>query len=311
MDSAILKTLFDYTGEEKSDLIKLKGDASSREYYRDKSHQLVLCHYHKDSDGFHNFTEFQKILRDNSIRTPKVLHIEFPVLVQEDLGDISLETNPTLDNYLKVIDILIGFQSLPTKFEYKKEDHHFTKEKFMWELNFAVEHLNKLIPVRNQFDLEAEFESICDFILKTPQCPCHRDFHSKNLMIKSEGLYVIDFQDARMGPFLYDLVSLLEDPYVQLKSDEKEKLKEKFLELSTIKYDGDFETLYNVTAIQRIFKACGSFASLKNLKNNDGYLKYLRTAFSCLLEILDTTEYTNLKDFVGLNHELWKLSDTY
>ena len=29
---------------------------------------------------------------------------------------------------------------------------------------------------------------------------CHRDYHSRNLMLHNDRLYIIDFQDARMGP---------------------------------------------------------------------------------------------------------------
>ena len=43
---------------------------------------------------------------------------------------------------------------------------------------------------------------------------CHRDYHSRNLMLHERQLYIIDFQDARMGPDTYDLVSLLRDSYV-------------------------------------------------------------------------------------------------
>ena len=45
---------------------------------------------------------------------------------------------------------------------------------------------------------------------------CHRDYHSRNLMWHDDTLYVIDFQDARMGPDTYDLASLLRDSYVDL-----------------------------------------------------------------------------------------------
>ena len=45
---------------------------------------------------------------------------------------------------------------------------------------------------------------------------CHRDYHSRNLMLHDGSLYIIDFQDARMGPDTYDLVSLLRDSYVDL-----------------------------------------------------------------------------------------------
>ena len=49
-----------------------------------------------------------------------------------------------------------------------------------------------------------------------PRVLCHRDYHSRNLMVHGGQLYVIDFQDARMGPDTYDLASLLRDSYVDI-----------------------------------------------------------------------------------------------
>ena len=53
---------------------------------------------------------------------------------------------------------------------------------------------------------------------------CHRDYHSRNLMLHDGQLYMIDFQDARMGPDTYDLVSLLRDAYVDLTAQQVEEL---------------------------------------------------------------------------------------
>ena len=52
-----------------------------------------------------------------------------------------------------------------------------------------------------------------------PRVVCHRDYHSRNLMVHDGRLGVIDFQDARLGPDTYDLVSLLRDSYVELEPD--------------------------------------------------------------------------------------------
>ena len=55
-----------------------------------------------------------------------------------------------------------------------------------------------------------------DELAAEPRVLCHRDYHSRNLMLHEDRLYIIDFQDARMGPDTYDLVSLLRDSYVDL-----------------------------------------------------------------------------------------------
>ena len=60
---------------------------------------------------------------------------------------------------------------------------------------------------------------------------CHRDYHSRNLMLHDGSLYIIDFQDARMGPDTYDLVSLLRDSYVDIDDRELDELIAYFLAL--------------------------------------------------------------------------------
>ena len=57
---------------------------------------------------------------------------------------------------------------------------------------------------------------LADELADEPRVLCHRDYHSRNLMIHERRLYIIDYQDARMGPDTYDLASLLRDSYVDL-----------------------------------------------------------------------------------------------
>ena len=64
--------------------------------------------------------------------------------------------------------------------------------------------------------LREEWSTIVDELAAEPRVLCHRDYHSRNLMLHDGSLYIIDFQDARMGPDTYDLVSLLRDSYVDL-----------------------------------------------------------------------------------------------
>ena len=67
--------------------------------------------------------------------------------------------------------------------------------------------------------LRAEWAAIAEELAAEPRVLCHRDYHSRNLMLHDGSLYIIDFQDARMGPDTYDLVSLLRDSYVDIADD--------------------------------------------------------------------------------------------
>jgi CTP:molybdopterin cytidylyltransferase MocA len=59
---------------------------------------------------------------------------------------------------------------------------------------------------------------------------CHRDFQSANILYHDKEIYVVDFQDACMGPVLYDLASLLYDLKISLSETEVKHLAELYLE---------------------------------------------------------------------------------
>ena len=103
---------------------------------------------------------------------------------------------------------------------------------------------------------------------------CHRDFHSRNLMVKGERLYMVDFQDARMGAFTYDLASLLRDSYVDLPEDLVTELADFFREVTRLTESHEaFMAAFTQTSLQRNIKAIGTFASQAVLRGNTSYLE--------------------------------------
>jgi hypothetical protein len=99
-------------------------------------------------------------------------------------------------------------------------------------------------------------------------------------MIKDDSYYLIDFQDALIGSYVYDLVALLKDSYVELSEDfVVEMLKyyiQKKKEKSNIEYE--FEVLYNdfkLQAIQRKLKDTGRFHFIDIVRKNPSFLEYL------------------------------------
>lgn len=108
----------------------------------------------------------------------------------------------------------------------------------------------------------------------------HRDFHSRNIMVKNNELIFIDFQDARWGIPQYDLVSLLEDCYYELAPANREALKKHYFNQLPASAHGqgswaDFNCNYDDMLFQRVFKAVGSFSYIYATRQDARYLKYI------------------------------------
>ena len=106
---------------------------------------------------------------------------------------------------------------------------------------------------------------------------CHRDYHSRNLMLHGGRLYLIDFQDARLGLDTYDLVSLLRDSYVDLTERDVEDLVAYFLALKGAPAGGasEFRRRFDVMALQRNLKALGTFGYQTAVRGNPVYIQYI------------------------------------
>jgi aminoglycoside/choline kinase family phosphotransferase len=111
---------------------------------------------------------------------------------------------------------------------------------------------------------------------------CHRDYHSRNLMLHEGLLHIIDFQDTRMGPDTYDLVSLLRDSYVDFTEQQVEELIAFFLALrgspdrrSAQEESREYRRRFDLMALQRNLKALGTFGFQTTSRANTVYIQYI------------------------------------
>src|SRR6185295_8468059 len=80
--------------------------------------------------------------------------------------------------------------------------------------------------------ISEEWAPIVAELAGEPGVLCHRDYRSRKLMLHEPSLFIIDFQDARMGPDTSDLVSLLRDSYVDTTDRDLDDLIAYFLALT-------------------------------------------------------------------------------
>ena len=299
---------------------KLTGDASTRRYYRvftkgDSSY--VVCLDNPAPLGENKFVNVQKFLKNKNVRVPNIYDSKEKrgFLLEEDLGNITLLQRlshvESIDEeykiYKKIVDELIKIHSIP-KNEVESSAYFsesFDLEKFNFELNFTLKYFLTLFmnveDDKNKNFIYEEFQKIHARLVEKEMVLTHRDFHSRNVMVKNEELIIIDFQDARWGIPQYDLVSLLEDCYYELDITVKEKLKKYYYDAlgKIVKDQCSYEeycSLYDDMAIQRVFKAIGSFSYIYDKRSDVRYLKNIGFAMEKLKRImLKNSKYDNLR----------------
>jgi aminoglycoside/choline kinase family phosphotransferase len=314
-------------------LVKLPGDASTRMYYRitsgDKSFIAMRMEDFRELGEKLPFLVVQKHLAGAGIDVPAVLDVDPPrgFILLEDLGDVTLlrqlqevcSSDVERHLYERVIDQLVILQTeaSPKKKPADIEAYklRFSHEKLMWEVNFCIEHfyqgyLKRDILPEDMKVIQDGFSEICTMLATEPTVLTHRDFHSRNVMVtpdESGGtekprLVMIDFQDARLGPAQYDLASLLKDSYYQLEEQQIQALLNYYIarwEAATGEgLDREhFSYVFDMMAVQRNFKAIGSFASFLNRRGNPGYLKYIGNTFENIRRtLLKHPRYSRLRE---------------
>jgi len=284
----------------------LTGDASDRKYYRvgyqteasgKPSESMILMQLQYPLPGpNYNFTQILKFLEALELPVPELCHYdsEKGLLFLEDLGGHTLEDwirdhpEDKAMLYRRAVDLLARLHHRATKnisADCPAFHLHFDVEKLMWELDFMIEHyvqgLNQShLNDREIAEIRSHFLVLCQNLAEQEPIFTHRDFHSRNLMAQNGNLILLDFQDARMGPCQYDLVSLLKDSYVSLDNNFRNELIDRYIQLKEKAENRpvdrqEFHRIFDWMSIQRNLKAVGTFAFQAVQKGNKRYLEYI------------------------------------
>jgi aminoglycoside/choline kinase family phosphotransferase len=280
-------------------VVPLTGDASDRRYFRvirpDREPSLVLA-LHAGPIEFASlpFANVADLLRQMPLPVPRVLGHSDPlgILAQDDLGDVTLQAHLGAATpgehaalYRQAVTFLELLQRRGAEIApagYLPYGIAFDTDKLTWELDFFLKHFiegyrGATLSSSHRMALAQEFGVIANELAAEPRVLCHRDYHSRNLMLHAGSLHIIDFQDARMGPDTYDLVSLLRDSYVDLEDREVDDLIAYFLALKGVAgfATDEFRRRFDVMALQRNLKALGTFGFQTITRGNPVYIQYI------------------------------------
>jgi aminoglycoside/choline kinase family phosphotransferase len=124
-------------------------------------------------------------------------------------------------------------------------------------------------------------------------------------MLHDGRLVIIDFQDARMGPDTYDLVSLLRDSYVDLPEATVDELLAYFLALKGESgTETTFRRRFDLMALQRNLKALGTFGYQTTTRRNPVYIQYIPRTLRYVRDNLDhLTQFGRMRELLAAHVE--------
>ncbi len=301
---------------------KLAGDASKREYFRIEQNKKFFILQTDDpfpgvSPNKHPFLAAQAIFKKIALPVPEI-HSTWPEsgwVLMEDLGDLFLQKQPEEKHYKRALDHLVLLADKAHQ-NFFKEAHDelslaphwnwaFDEKKLCDEMLYTQNFLVEEYCHKDGKDFLNLVLNICQELAARPRVFCHRDYHSRNLMITSQELFIIDFQDARMGPLSYDVASLLWDPYVKMDDAFRSRLLNYWkAALPSRLKSSDLDREIHLMKIQRLLKAAGSYASFVSKKNTKEYLPYLQPA---LVEAKKSCEELNLNKLSEFISEIMEI----
>jgi aminoglycoside/choline kinase family phosphotransferase len=234
------------------------------------------------------------------------------LLMLEDLGDLTLED--ALEHrlpeevYGEAIDLLARLHETAKSADAsdlpglaKRFDATFLR----WELDHFREYLIEARGVELSADMLAELDPILQRLAQDvaaiPEGFVHRDYQSRNLMAAQRGLVVIDFQDALRGPFLYDLVALLRDSYVEVPEPLLSRLIERYRGQRQSMPDATtFRRWFDLQSLQRKLKDAGRFVYIDQVKGNPDFLQHIPLSLTYVDEAFDRLpDYADLRRIIA------------
>lgn len=276
----------------------LRVEASHRTFLRvrasKKSYVVMSSPPHLEAND--QFVTVAEVFGRHQVPVPRILHSEpqLGLYLMADLGRTHLQDTYGTDQQDKALAaaidalLLIGPIRDPAIPAY-------SEDRLIMELGiyseWFVQGLLKQDGTSSSYDQASR--PLIDAMLAQPEACVHRDYHCRNLLFEDGVLGIVDFQDALIGPALYDLATLFTDCYHEF----ADPVIDHWLDIYTAKLPGDHalagvprQTLrmwLDFTGVQRQLKAIGIFSRLQIRDNKDTHIAYIEPNLRRVIERAD------------------------
>jgi aminoglycoside/choline kinase family phosphotransferase len=289
----------------------LPKSGSDRRYFRIiDGKKSIIGTYNNNLEENEAFVGFTYHFRKRDLPVPEIYGYlpEKFVYYQKDLGDNNLYTwlhnRPDMSDfsafikklYRKILDNLILFQTKGIdglNLDLCYPHRSFDRQSMMWDMNYFKYMLLRLLAVPfNERRLEHDFNTLADFLLETGQDYfLYRDFQTANIMVIGEEPWFIDYQGGRKGAPQYDVASLLYDAKIPMKTENREELKEYYIDKFCLVSKEDkqkFRGYYTGFSMIRLMQALGAFGFRGLYEQKPTFTETIVPAVFLLREIAGT-----------------------
>jgi len=277
-------------------LIKIKGDASFRKFFRKKKKNFTSIIVFANKEKFKNlvlYDAINKIFLKNKILAPNLYYQNYykNFIEIEDFGNKTIfkeliQKNKNKFTYFKkIIELLIKIQTIKDRkvktFQNKnylipRYDKKILIEEANLFCNWYVKYSSSLDNIK---EFSKKFEKITKKLVSKLTLKedvfVHRDFHVSNLMLVNKSIGIIDSQDSLIGNKAYDLASLIDDVRLKTSKSFKKKVFHFYLKKQKKINIRNFKNDFEILSILRNLKIIGIFTRLAIRDKKKNYLKLI------------------------------------
>jgi len=297
-----------------SKLTKIKGDASNREFYRDKKNKSIFVFSKKEKyKNLLIYDAINKILNKNKLLAPKLITENYSnnIIEIEDFGEHTIfnilknKKKNKYSTFKEIIKILNKLQNINDKkiLNFRNKIYYLKeyKKKILFDETklfcdwYVPKKLSKLKKLEFNKKFKLEIKKLILILNLKNNTFVHRDFHVSNMMYQNKQIALIDSQDALIGNKAYDLASLIDDVRLKTSNSIKEKVFNFYIKtnkkINLEKFKKDFEIL----SILRNLKIIGIFMRLALRDNKKKYIRLIPYAWEMINHrIKKQKEFKNL-----------------
>jgi aminoglycoside/choline kinase family phosphotransferase len=321
-----------WSGIEPEQVIPLQQSGSYRRYFRiTGGGKTAIGAYYDQVAENKAFISFTNHFRDFDLNVPEIFLVsnDETCYLLEDLGDKVLfdnlkEIRQTAGFgeelkmiYRQVLDELIGFQMIAGKtvdFSVSYPAPTFDGQAYLWDLNYFKYNFLKLANIPfDEFRLEQDFHKLTELLLSADHSFfVYRDFQTRNIMLRENQLYFIDYQGGRKGALHYDVASLLFQARAEIPFEAREELIDHYISQAG-KVDPesvkDFRSHFYNFALIRVLQTLGAYGFRGLHERKRHFIQSIPLALNNVKWLLDNNKIpANLKKSKTVCLPCWKVN---